>query len=89
MIEDEAQQQTQNDKIQMIEISQLEIQLYLAITSNIQREIRYDYPYISSAVQNMLQYYFSKFSNVFLHSKMCIFVFMEEVKEFSRMVIVG
>ena len=61
MIEDEAQQQTQNDKIQMIEISQLEIQLYLATTNNIQKENRYDYPYISSAVQNMLQYYFSKF----------------------------
>jgi len=61
MIEDEAQQQTQNDKIQMIEISQLEIQLYLAMASNIQKENMYDYPYISSAVQNMLQYYFSKF----------------------------
>ena len=73
----------------MIEISQLEIQLYLAMTNNIQKEKMYDYPYISPAVQNMLQYYFSKFSNVFLHSKMCIFVFMEEVKEFSRMAIVG
>jgi len=61
MIEDEAQQQTQNDKIQMTEISQLEIQLYLAMTNNIQKENMYDYPYISSAVQNMLQYYFSKF----------------------------